>query len=56
MVVKEIKSIRLSKDNYTRLIKLQGQIQAEQEETTSMDDVIDVLTTFYEISKKKSKK
>jgi hypothetical protein len=56
MAIKEIKSIRLSEDNHRRLIKLQGQIQAEQEETTSMDDVIDILVTFYEISKKKSKK
>ena len=54
---KIIRSIRLSDDNHRRLIKLQGQIQADTEETTSMDDVIDILVTFYDISiKKKSKR
>ena len=54
---KVIRSIRLSDDNHRRLIKLQGQIQAETEETTSMDDVIDILVTFYDINiKKKSKR
>jgi hypothetical protein len=48
-----IKTIRLSEDNHRRLIKLQGQIQADNEEATSMDDTIDVLVTSYEINKKK---
>ncbi len=56
MVKKQVKSIRLSEDNHRRLIILQGRIQAEEEEITSMDDVIDILITSYEISGKKSKK
>jgi hypothetical protein len=54
--MKLIKSIRLSEENHRRLIKLQGQIQAENEEATSMDDAIDALLTFYEIGTKKKRK
>lgn len=56
MVKKEIKSIRISGDNHTRLIKLQGRIQNEEEVVISMDDVIDILVTSYELGPKKSKK
>ena len=42
-----VKTIRLSDDNHRKLIKLQGIIQAEKEESTSMDDVIEELVKVY---------
>lgn len=56
MVKKQIKSIRISKDNHTRLIKLEGRIQNEEERVISMDDVIDILVTSYELGPKKNRK
>jgi len=51
-----VKTIRISEENHTKLIKLQGQIQAEREETTSMDDTIDILLLTYKMKTKRRKK
>lgn len=49
----KIKSIRISEENHTKLIKLQGQIQMEREETTSMDDTIEILLLTYKMKTKR---
>jgi len=51
-----VKTIRLSDDNHRKLIKLQGQIQAEKEETTSMDDVIEIILLTYKMKTKRKRK
>lgn len=48
-----IKTIRISEDNHTKLIKLQGQIQVEREEKTSMDNVIEILLLAYKMKRKR---
>lgn len=43
-----VKSIRISKDElHKELLKIQGKIQAESGEFTTMDDVIEILVTEY---------
>jgi len=50
-----VKTIRLSDEMHTELVILQGKIQSEKGETTSMDDVIEILTTVYKINSRKRK-
>ncbi len=49
----KVKTIRISEENHTKLIKLQGQIQAEREEITSMDDVVEILLLTYKMKTKR---
>jgi hypothetical protein len=43
-----VKTIRLSNDDlHKELLKIQGKIQAESGEFTTMDDVIEILVTEY---------
>ena len=49
-----VKSIRLGRDElHTDLIRLQGKIQAETGETTTMDDVIEILLLTYKMKAKR---
>jgi len=42
-----VKTIRLSDENHKDLLKIQGQIQAQSGEYTSMDDVIAEIVKTY---------
>ena len=42
-----IKTLRISDENHKEMLKIQGQIQAQTGEFTSMDDVIAELTKIY---------
>ena len=49
-----VKSIRLGRDElHTDLIRLQGKIQSETGETTTMDDVIEILLLTYKMKTKR---
>ena len=48
-----VKTIRLDDGIHKELVVVQGEIQMETGEVTSMSDVIDFLLTTYDISKKK---
>ena len=49
-----VKSIRLGRDElHTDLLKLQGKIQSETGETTTMDDVIEILLLTYKMKTKR---
>ncbi len=49
-----VKSIRIGRDElHTELIKLQGKIQSETGETTTMDDLIEILLLSYKMKTKK---
>jgi hypothetical protein len=42
-----VKTLRISDGNHTEMLKIQGQIQAQSGEFTSMDDVIaNLVKTF----------
>ena len=51
-----VKTIRLDDGIHKERIIVQGEIQMETGEVTSMSDVIDFLLTTYDINKKKRKK
>ena len=38
-----VKTLRISDENHTKMLKIQGKIQAESGKMTSMDDVVDEL-------------
>lgn len=42
-----VKTLRISDENHTEMLKIQGQIQAKSGEFTSMDDVIYDLVRIY---------
>jgi len=47
-----VKTIRLSRDElHTELLKIQGKIQSESGEFTSMDDVMKILIKTYKKKK-----
>lgn len=49
-----VKTIRIRRDElHTDLIRLQGEIQSDTGESTSMDDVIEVLLITYRMKKKR---
>jgi len=51
-----VKSIRLGRDElHTDLIRLQGKIQAERGETTTMDDISEIILLTYKMKTKKKK-
>jgi hypothetical protein len=48
-----VKTIRIGRDElHKELLKIQGKIQSESGEFTTMDDVIDVLVTEYNKKRK----
>jgi hypothetical protein len=52
-----VKTIRLGRDElHTELIRLQGKIQSETGEITTLEDVIEILLLTYKMKNKKSKK
>ena len=42
-----VKTLRISDENHTEMLKIQGKIQAESGEFTSMDDVIQHLVKLF---------
>jgi len=42
-----VKTLRISDENHTEMLKIQGEIQAKSGKFTSMDDVIDYLVKSY---------
>ena len=42
-----VKTLRISDENHTEMLKIQGMIQAKSGEFTSMDNVIEDLVQLY---------
>jgi len=42
-----VKTLRISEENHKNVLKIQGQIQAQTGEYTSMDDVIEELVRAF---------
>jgi len=47
-----VKTIRISDENHKELLKIQGEIQAESGEFTSMDDTIQKIVDSYKKKRK----
>lgn len=47
-----VKTIRISDENHKELLKIQGELQAESGEFTSMDDTIQKIVDLYKKKKK----
>ncbi len=53
MVKTSVKTIRLSEENHRRILKIQGELQAESGDYTSMDTTIETIVKEYNKVKKK---
>ena len=42
-----VKTLRISDENHKEMLKIQGKIQAESGDSTSMDDVIEHLVKLF---------
>lgn len=47
-----VKTVRISDENHKELLKIQGEIQAESGEFTSMDDTIQKIVDAYKKKRK----